>query len=210
LTDRCICVKVLEVHLFISCFAGSASGGKLTKLGQRPGPYELTYKVIKSIMKYELTYILSSALAENMHSGINQEILSYVEAAGAKVVKQQFTLGRRKLAYPISKQKQGFYVTMEFELEDGSTLKELDHKLRLNQNILRHLIIKRAADSKYGPAKVLQYTDKVVPSTRGRSPRREIKETPRKEEKVTPKISTKEIDAKLDEILKEEPKIEID
>lgn len=162
-------------------------------------------------MKYELTYIVSSAIAENMHSGINQEILSYVEAAGAKVVKQPFTLGRRKLAYPIEKQKQGFYVTMEFDLEDGSTLKDLDHKLRLNQNVLRHLIIKRAADSKYGPAKVLQYTDKVPVAGRGRTAKRPMRESaPQKEASPAPKVSTKEIDAQLDEILKEEPKIEID
>lgn len=93
-------------------------------------------------MKYELSFIISGALPETEHSVLQREIFAYLEKAPAQNIGRFETVGRRKLAYPISKQKQGFYMYIVFELEDKAGLKELDTQLKHNNNILRHLIVK--------------------------------------------------------------------
>ncbi|MBQ1690458.1 MAG: 30S ribosomal protein S6, partial [Firmicutes bacterium] len=48
--------------------------------------------------------------------------------------------GMRKLAYPIQKKSEGYYVVVEFE--GNPTLpKELDRRLRISDNVMRHIIV---------------------------------------------------------------------
>ena len=54
-------------------------------------------------MNYELSFIISSAIPETEHDKVQQEILSYIEKAGAKISKQPQVIGRRKLAYQIGR-----------------------------------------------------------------------------------------------------------
>jgi small subunit ribosomal protein S6 len=49
--------------------------------------------------------------------------------------------GKRKLAYPVKKQRQGFYDWFYFEL-DPSRISEIDRKLKMSEVILRFMIIK--------------------------------------------------------------------
>ena len=50
----------------------------------------------------------------------------------------------RKLAYPIEKKNEGFYVVVEFK---GNTdlPKELDRRLRISDDVMRHIIICKEA-----------------------------------------------------------------
>lgn len=52
--------------------------------------------------------------------------------------------GVRRLAYQIRKKRQGFYVLMKF-MVDPSSIRDLDSAFRLDETILRHLIVKRDA-----------------------------------------------------------------
>ena len=52
--------------------------------------------------------------------------------------------GRRQLAYPIQKIHKAHYVLMNIEC-DQVTLDELEHAFKLNDAVLRHLIIKTKA-----------------------------------------------------------------
>ena len=48
----------------------------------------------------------------------------------------------RKLAYPIMKKEEGYYVVIEFKAE--ATLPyELDRKLKISDNVIRHIIINK-------------------------------------------------------------------
>jgi small subunit ribosomal protein S6 len=49
--------------------------------------------------------------------------------------------GKRKLAYPVKKQRQGFYDWIYFEL-DPSRIHEVDRKLKMSEVILRFMILK--------------------------------------------------------------------
>ena len=50
----------------------------------------------------------------------------------------------RKLAYPIDKKAEGYYVVVDFK--GNPTLpKELDRRLKISDNVIRHIIINNDA-----------------------------------------------------------------
>lgn len=46
----------------------------------------------------------------------------------------------RRLAYPIGGRKEGYYVILRFNALP-SALTEIDHRLKLNESVLRHLVL---------------------------------------------------------------------
>jgi small subunit ribosomal protein S6 len=50
-------------------------------------------------------------------------------------------LGKKKLAYPIKKEIGGNYFLMNVEATND-VISEFDRKIRINENVLRHLIIR--------------------------------------------------------------------
>jgi small subunit ribosomal protein S6 len=50
--------------------------------------------------------------------------------------------GVRRLAYQIRKKRQGFYVLLKF-VADPSSIKDLDSSFKLDETILRYIIVKR-------------------------------------------------------------------
>ncbi len=89
--------------------------------------------------KYELMYILSSAVTDNDVPGIASEVDKFISDSGGTLLTQEM-LGKKKLAYPIKKTRNGFYVLETFNLE-GPKLQGLDNKLRSMEPIIRYLYI---------------------------------------------------------------------
>lgn len=92
-------------------------------------------------MKYELVYILSPKILEKEVKDKSKKILELLKKAGSKVEKEDFW-GRRQLAYPIRHFDQGFYILVEFSAEPR-TIKEIDKALKLQEEIIRFLIVKK-------------------------------------------------------------------
>lgn len=89
--------------------------------------------------KYELMYILSSAVSDNDVPGIVAEVDKYIVDQGGKLLSSEM-LGKKKLAYPIKKTRNGFYVLETFLL-DGPKLKEFDNKLLSIDTIIRYMFV---------------------------------------------------------------------
>ncbi|PIR06710.1 MAG: 30S ribosomal protein S6 [Candidatus Komeilibacteria bacterium CG11_big_fil_rev_8_21_14_0_20_36_20] len=102
---------------------------------------------------YELSFIISAAVPETEHKAVEEGILADLAKAKVELTKEPYLIGRKKLAYPIKQQKHGFYVFLEFNAEETSGLKEVDVKLRHNNNLLRYLIIKKNPRAKSSPIK---------------------------------------------------------
>ena len=64
-----------------------------------------------------------------------------IETLKGKVVEAK-ELGEKKLAYPIKKELNGYYYVMQVEA-DKEAIQEFDRKIRLDETILRHLIIRQ-------------------------------------------------------------------
>ncbi|MBT6690944.1 30S ribosomal protein S6 [Candidatus Parcubacteria bacterium] len=161
-------------------------------------------------MNYELSFIISANVPETEHQAVQKDILGYLDKVGAKVIKEAYSIGRKKLAYPIKKQKHGFYVFLEFSLEDKDGLKGIETQLKLNNNLLRYLIIKK--DPAANKQEKKQAARKLAPATKGEAAPAETKKAD-EAVKATPKVETTkidldDIDKKLDELLDQEPKID--
>ena len=93
--------------------------------------------------KYGLLYIIASDVAEEKREELIAKFSSYVEAKGG-TVEGIDKWGMRKLAYPIQKKNEGYYVVIEFKA-NPTLPKELDRRMRISDNIMRHLIINKDA-----------------------------------------------------------------
>lgn len=92
---------------------------------------------------YEVMFIIESTL-EDEKKEATIETVKEIIAADGEVVKVD-VWGMRKLAYPIQKKNEGYYVLIEFKA--NTTLpKELDRRMRISDNVIRHLIINKDAE----------------------------------------------------------------
>lgn len=58
--------------------------------------------------------------------------------------------GRRKLAYEIKDRREGFYASLYFR-GTHKTLSELDRALKLNESVLRHLVLRHEGGPRPAP-----------------------------------------------------------
>ena len=89
--------------------------------------------------QYELMYIVSSNVSDDQIPTVTDGVLKFITDLGGTVLKEE-KLGKKKLAYPIAKTRNGFYDVVNFEMEP-SKLAELDLKVRTAEGVIRHLII---------------------------------------------------------------------
>ncbi len=89
--------------------------------------------------EYESVFVLHPKVDD---AGIDHEIEATKEtiATGGGEVIGVHKWGRRKLAYPIKKVNEGYYVILRFNGE-AEILPELDRKYKLNEQVIRHLVV---------------------------------------------------------------------
>jgi small subunit ribosomal protein S6 len=87
---------------------------------------------------YEVAYIADPDLDEQALASLEEKISSWIQTAGGKTL-QVDRWGRRRLAYPIRKRSDGFYVFLTAELPTTATA-ALERDLRLQESVLRFLV----------------------------------------------------------------------
>ncbi len=91
-------------------------------------------------MKYEMLYLIDSAVADEARDALIAKFEDIVKNLGGTVLSTD-KWGVRKLAYPIQYKNDAFYVLMTFEAE-GSAIKELDRIAGITENVMRRMITK--------------------------------------------------------------------
>ena len=91
--------------------------------------------------RYELTYIIDTALEEEARKELIEKISSLIAQNGGEVEKVDETWGKRRLAYPIIDKPEGYYVLVTMQAP-AELPKEIERNLRINENVLRSLVIK--------------------------------------------------------------------
>ena len=89
---------------------------------------------------YECTYILKGDLEESEAEKVGGTIKELIEKEGGVVLRMD-DWGKKRLAYAIKKQKYGYYLFAQYQL-DAANNKSLDWNLKLSDSILKYLIIK--------------------------------------------------------------------
>jgi small subunit ribosomal protein S6 len=90
--------------------------------------------------KYEVMFILDPALDDDKKAAAVEAVKDVIGAAGEVTEVDEW--GLRKLAYPILKKTEGYYVVMQFNAQPELP-KELDRRLRINDDFLRHIIVNK-------------------------------------------------------------------
>jgi len=90
--------------------------------------------------KYEIMFIVKVDLDEKTIKdtvSLMEKVLTDMKSK----ISNSKDMGQRKLAYPIKKQVRGNYHVLNVEAT-SEAIKEFDRKAKLNENILRHIVIK--------------------------------------------------------------------
>lgn len=100
---------------------------------------------------YEVMYIAQPETADDDIAKLNDAITSLVEKDGGTVSVVE-GWGRRRMAYPINKKTEGYYVLLEIE-GSGQEIAELERRFRVNDQIMRYMTVRvdedrKAADKK--------------------------------------------------------------
>lgn len=90
--------------------------------------------------KYEIMFIVKATMEENQIKKVAEDLQKLINIKPSKVIEFK-EMGRKKLAYPIKKEISGYYYVMTVNAEH-EIISEFDRKVSINENILRHLIIK--------------------------------------------------------------------
>jgi small subunit ribosomal protein S6 len=90
--------------------------------------------------QYELIYILPPDSTDEQVAEVHTQVEAVVARLNGRIERTD-NWGRRRLAYEIGKHKEGVYV-LEVMAGDGALMKELDRRLKVMDQVVRHLIVR--------------------------------------------------------------------
>ena len=90
--------------------------------------------------KYEITFIVKSDMEEAEIKKTAEAMKKVLTDKNAKILEEK-VMGQRELAYEINKMKTGYYFLYVVEAY-SDTVKEFNRVSGINENLLRHLIVK--------------------------------------------------------------------
>jgi small subunit ribosomal protein S6 len=106
---------------------------------------------------YEMIFIVRPDVADEDVQKLITQMESVVASAGGKVEKVE-KMGRRRLAYRVERQREGFYVLFYVQ-GTGDTVREFERRLKVTDTVIKYLtvctdeILKRAEKFKTMRAK---------------------------------------------------------
>ena len=167
--------------------------------------------------KYELCYILASSVSDDQVPAVTEQIKGFIADFGGENIQEE-NLGKKKLAFPIKKTRNGFYVAVQFNIPTEK-INQLEAKIRSQTTtVIRHLVmnidehlarlakdtVAQAQLSKQpedetgsqtvgGPARASYTREPVTPPA-----------TPRVKAEPLPELTTEELDKQIEAALSDE------
>ncbi len=90
--------------------------------------------------KYEIMFIVRPDMEEAEIKKVADEMKTILVNDKANIIEEK-AMGQRELAYEINKFKTGYYYLYVVEA-DSKTISEFERVSRINEKLLRHLIVK--------------------------------------------------------------------
>lgn len=91
---------------------------------------------------YEILFIIRPDVPEEEIDGIVEPLKNVVTAGGGTVDKVD-KWGKRRLAYRVKKQREGYYVLLQFSTDQAAeTVKELERRLRVSDTVVKFLTVR--------------------------------------------------------------------
>ncbi len=89
---------------------------------------------------YEMVVIAVPDLDDQGVTSLNDRISNWITSGGG-TAPQTNVWGKRRLAYAIRKRTDGIYVQYNYQM-DPSASRNLDRNLRIDEQVIRHMIIR--------------------------------------------------------------------
>jgi small subunit ribosomal protein S6 len=90
---------------------------------------------------YDLIFICMPTTPEEDVAKIVSTLEQTASERGAKVEKME-KWGTRKLAYRVSKQREGYFVYMSLKSTQGDVIKELERRLKVTDAVIKYMTIR--------------------------------------------------------------------
>jgi small subunit ribosomal protein S6 len=115
--------------------------------------------------RYELMLVLKPDVADDGNQAVIDRTTRQIVAGGGQIIKVA-PWGRRRLAYPIDRYRDGSYHIVQFEAP-GEVIVELERSLLITEELLRHLVTRDErpvrAVRRDGAAPAEEEEDEVLP-----------------------------------------------
>ena len=89
---------------------------------------------------YETIFISPPTLSEEAVEKVISDVKDTLSSRGAEVIRIE-RWGRKRLAYPVKKQDEGWYVLLHVK-GSGDALQETERKMRINEGVLKYLTVR--------------------------------------------------------------------
>jgi small subunit ribosomal protein S6 len=92
----------------------------------------------QAVRRYELMLVLKPDAPDERAAAVIDRTTRFVVASGGRIVKVA-PWGRRRLAYPIDRYREGSYHIVVFEAP-AETIAEMERSLHITEDVLRYLV----------------------------------------------------------------------
>ena len=99
--------------------------------------------------RYELMLVIRPDVADDRSQAVIDRTTRQIVASGGQIIKVA-PWGRRRLAYPIDRYREGSYHIVLFQAP-GDAISELEHGLLITEEVLRHLVTRDDRPAKVRP-----------------------------------------------------------
>ena len=93
--------------------------------------------------KYELALVVNAKIEDEAREAVVEKAKSYVARYGGKVTEVE-EWGKKRLTYEVQKMREGFYHFIQVEA-DATCPAEVERHVRIMDNVMRYLIVKKEA-----------------------------------------------------------------
>jgi small subunit ribosomal protein S6 len=92
-----------------------------------------------ALRDYELMYIVRPTVAEDELPASIERVDSLITGLGGEVAENN-PWGKRRMAYPIEKFEEGYYIVSKIRMEPERT-RDLESQLAISEDVIRHILV---------------------------------------------------------------------
>lgn len=154
------------------------------------------------LIHYEILFIIPNKFTDEEAQGVFQKVSQLLKSLEGKITLENYW-GKKKFAYPINHEYYGYYGLYEFDLE-RALIAEVNNKLRLDNDVLRFLIVKKDVKNEEQVKKDQKIKAKIEDKKAKVKKEEETKKIAKKsttKKEDDKKIDLKNLDEKLEDVL---------
>jgi len=92
------------------------------------------------VRDYEITLIVQPDMEDEDRMALIEQAQSWITALDGEIAKVDHW-GMRRLAYPIRRFREGYYVHLKAQMR-GENVRELERRLQLSESVIRYLTVR--------------------------------------------------------------------